>query len=205
MGTSGCINGLHCRVDVRDRLHLGQHDVTPPRTGQSDQDGDILFKSRMTQGVNSNRYTGIGDGAGGQAEHQFSMVLFATHGRTVFAIQGDVHDAHTKFLVQLGLQLQAFAHANFHAAVVVTDGQYPCGGLRTQQDLARMFHVYVNPSLLEQMGHTGLFVGQLFECFINASLAEGINGQAFDHFVFAVVTSDRETKHHIFGNAIPTL
>ena len=205
MGTTCCINGLHCCVDVSERLHLGQHDVTPPRTSLSDQDGDILFKSRMAQGVYTNRYTGIGDGAGSQAEHQFSMVLFATHRRTVFAIQGDIHDAHTKLLVQLGLQLQAFAHTNFHATVVVTDGQHPSGGLRTQQDLARMFHVYVNPSLLKQMGHTGLLVGQLFECFINASLAESIDGQAFDHFVFAVVTSDRKTKHHIFGNAIPTL
>ena len=55
------------------------------------------------------------------------------------------------------------------------------------------------------MGHTCLLVGQLFEGFVYAALAEGVDGQTFDHFVFAVVTSDWKTKHHIFGYAIPAL
>ena len=99
----------------------------------------------------TNRHTGIGEGAGSQAEHQLSVVLFATYRRTIFAIEGDIHDANAKFLVQLGLQLQAFAHTNFHTTVVITNRQHPSGGLRTQQDLTRMFHV-CKPVLVKANG-----------------------------------------------------
>ena len=54
------------------------------------------------------------------------------------------------------------------------------------------------------MGHARLFVGQLFESFVNARLAESVNFQTFDHFVLAVFAGHRETKHHVFRNAIPT-
>ena len=55
------------------------------------------------------------------------------------------------------------------------------------------------------MGHARLFVGQLFECFVNARLAESVDFQSFDHFVLAVFAGHRETKHHVFRNAVPTL
>ena len=94
----------------------------------------------MTKGMYTNRHTGIGGGAGCQAEHQLSVVLFATHGRTIFAIEGDVHNANAKFLVQLGLQLQAFAHARLNAAVVVANRQNAGCGLSAKKNVARVLH-----------------------------------------------------------------
>ena len=67
----------------------------------------------------------------GQFGDQDRMLGLATHRRTIFAIQGHIHHANTKLLVQLRLQLQAFAHACLDPAVVVAHRQRPCISLRS--------------------------------------------------------------------------
>ena len=58
---------------------------------------------------------------------------------------------------------------------------------------------------LEQVRHTGLLVCQLFQSFVDASLAERINFQTFNHFVFAVHACYGEAEHDVFGNTVPAL
>ncbi len=55
--------------------------------------------------------------------------------RAIFAIQGHVKYAATELLHQLLLQLQAFTHALFNAAVVVAYRQRNGASLRAQQHL----------------------------------------------------------------------
>ena len=141
------------------------------------------------------------------------VFVFTTHRRTVFTVKRDIEHAHAKLLVHLGLQLQAFAHACFHAAVVIANRQLHRARLGVLQHIARMRggggsgvrHSRPVNEVSEQMRHTRLFVQQFFERFVDARLAERIDGQAFHHAVFAVRAGDGETKHDIFGNAIPTL
>ena len=57
------------------------------------------------------------------------MLGFSAHGRAVFAIEGDIEDAGTKFLRHLSLQLKAFAHPRFDAAVVIAYGDHDTRGL----------------------------------------------------------------------------
>jgi hypothetical protein len=49
------------------------------------------------------------------------MLGLSAHRRTVFAIQSDIKNTGTKFLRHVSLQLQAFAHPRFDAAVVITN------------------------------------------------------------------------------------
>ena len=58
---------------------------------------------------------------------------------------------------------------------------------------------------LKQVRYASLLVGQLFQSFVDARLAEGINFQTFDHFVFAVHACDGETEHDVFRNSVPAL
>jgi len=58
------------------------------------------------------------------------------HGRAVFTVQRDIEHAGTELGHHLGLQLQAFAHALFHAAVMVAHRQQ-CGcGLGAEQNVS---------------------------------------------------------------------
>jgi hypothetical protein len=50
-----------------------------------------------------------------------------------------------------------------------------------------------------------LLVGQLFQSFVDARLAKGINFQTFDHFLFAVHACDGETEDDVFRNSVPAL
>src|SRR5665647_1379473 len=55
---------------------------------------------------------------------------------------------------------------------------------------------------LQQVGNAGLLVLQLFECLVDALLAERVNREAFNQLVFAAFGGDREAKHHILRNAV---
>ena len=57
------------------------------------------------------------------------MLGFSAHRRAVFAIQGDIKHAGTKFLRHFSLQLQAFAHPRFDAAVVIAHRDHNTRGL----------------------------------------------------------------------------
>ena len=59
------------------------------------------------------------------------MLGLAAHRGTVLAIEADIEHAGAELLRHLGLQLQALAHARFHAAVVVTHRQSMHASLRT--------------------------------------------------------------------------
>ena len=58
---------------------------------------------------------------------------------------------------------------------------------------------------LKQVRYAGLLVCQLFQSFVDARLAKGINFQTFNHFVFAIGACDGETEHDVLGNTVPTL
>jgi hypothetical protein len=71
------------------------------------------------------------------------MLNFPAHRRTVFTVEGDIKYADTKFFMHVGLDGQTFAHARFHAAVMVTHRQYHGAGLRNLQNLTRVFGMWV--------------------------------------------------------------
>jgi hypothetical protein len=55
-----------------------------------------------------------------QLGHQRCVLGLGTHGSAVFAIERDVKNARTEFVIQLTLQRQAFAHPRLDTTVVVT-------------------------------------------------------------------------------------
>ncbi len=57
------------------------------------------------------------------------MLGFSAHRCTVFTIKGDIKDAGAEFLRHLNLQLQAFAHPHFDAAVVIAHRDHDTRGL----------------------------------------------------------------------------
>ena len=65
---------------------------------------------------------------------------WSANGRAVFAVQCHVKDAGAELLHHLSLQLQAFAHPHFNAAVMVAHRQVSRGGLGAQKNFTRMFH-----------------------------------------------------------------
>ena len=73
-----------------------------------------------------------------QLRHQRGVFTLFAHGRAVFAIERDVEHAVTVLGHQLRLQLQAFAHTHFHAAVVVTHGQRLHARLGAKQNFTGM-------------------------------------------------------------------
>jgi hypothetical protein len=57
------------------------------------------------------------------------MFDFSTYGGTVFTIEGDIKYAGAEFLRHFCLQLQAFAHPRFDAAVVIAHRDHNTRGL----------------------------------------------------------------------------
>jgi hypothetical protein len=91
------------------------------RTGLANDARDVSLKAGMIDRVHPHGDAGRRVCLQGQFGHQGSVLGFAAHRGTIFAIQGDIKHASAEFLQHLGLQLQAFAHADLNAAVVVTD------------------------------------------------------------------------------------
>ena len=92
----------------------------------------------MVDRMHTRRHTGPGCSAVGQFGHQLGVSRFLADGSAVFAIERDIKDAGAELGHHLGLQLQAFAHAHVHAAVVIADGQAHCATLGVEQNFGGM-------------------------------------------------------------------
>ena len=132
------------------------------------------------------------------------MVNFTACRRTIFTVQRDVKDAHTKLLHVLRLHSQAFDHTSLHTAVMIADRQPMPPGLRTQQNFAWMHHKREAEQFngLQQVCNASLLVLQFFERFIDALLAERINTQAFHQLVFATFASHGKSEQGVLGDTI---
>ena len=102
---------------------LGTMMMAQPVSCLAHNGGDIVGKSRVIHRMDTSSYPSLWSRSGCQACHQRRMLGLQPDGRAIFTIEGDIKDAGTEFLRHLGLQLQAFAHARFDAAVVVADRQ----------------------------------------------------------------------------------
>ena len=123
---------------VMNRFHLGQHDVGQAMPGAGQDGSQVLRECGVIHGMNAHAHAGFCRRGQGQLANQRGVFGFAASGRAVFAVQRDVKHAGAKFFRHFGLQLQALAHARFHAAVVVAHGQHAPAGLRGQQHAAGM-------------------------------------------------------------------
>ena len=102
--------------------------------------GYIVGKGRVIDRMHTGCHTGTGGGLTGQSSYQGGMGCLTTDGGTIFTVQRHIKDAGTKFFGHFSLQLQAFAHPHFDAAVMVTDGQKTGLRLRTKENVAGMGH-----------------------------------------------------------------
>ena len=98
------------------------------------------MKSRVIHRVHTHRHAGIRCSVQCKLGDQRGVLGFAAYRRAVFAIQRDIKHTHTKLLLHLGLQLQAFAHALFNAAVVVADRQHHRTRLCALQHITRVLN-----------------------------------------------------------------
>jgi hypothetical protein len=108
---------------------------------RSPDDGrDVSFKGRVVNRVHPNRSSRLWRSAQRQFNHQFGVICLATGRSTIFAVKGDVENASAKALGHLGLQLQAFAHPQLYAAVMITNRQQALLGLCRKQHVAWVLH-----------------------------------------------------------------
>ncbi|MNT22628.1 hypothetical protein D3C72_1580190 [compost metagenome] len=120
------------------RFHLGQHDVTEPVARFACNHGDVIGKRRMIHRMHAYSHTSTRRRAIGQRYDEPRMLLLLPDGSAVFAVQGYIEHATAELGHHLCLQGQAFAHALFHAAVMVAHGQAQGAALGAEQNLCRM-------------------------------------------------------------------
>ena len=101
-------------------------------------DVHVRLEMGMVDRMHTCRHTGTGCCTVGQLGHQLGVGRFLAHGGPVFTVQGDVEYAGAELGHHLGLQLQAFAHAHVHAAVVIADRQPHCATLGVEQNFGGM-------------------------------------------------------------------
>ena len=119
-------------------FHLGQHEVAQAVAGLADDDVQVLREAGVVHGMHACSHAGAGRGIARQRGHQARMGRLLAHGGAVLAVQRDIEHAGAELIHHLGLQLQALAHARFHAAVVIADGQVQGTALRIEQHLGRV-------------------------------------------------------------------
>ena len=111
-------------IDTRHGLHFGQHDVgrlsRTDHCGTPDDSLCILPKGRVIDRVEPHAYATASIRTVQQLGHQHSVLGLGTHGSAIFAIERDVKNARTEFVIQLTLQREAFAHPRLDTTVVVT-------------------------------------------------------------------------------------
>jgi len=134
----GCIQGLRGPLDILHRFHLGHHEVHQTVAGTACDVGHVRVEMGVVHRVDPHGDAGVMSRVQRQAGDQLGVICLATHRGTIFTIEGDIEDTGAELLRHLGLQLQAFAHPHFDAAVVVADRQLHAAGLRPEQNVTRM-------------------------------------------------------------------
>lgn len=119
----------------------------------------VVGKAGVIHGVDTHGHPRTIGSAERQLNDQGCVRRFAAHRSPVFAIERNVEDAGTKLLGELRLQLQALAHAHFHAAVVIAHRQHASGGLRVKQDFARVSHGCTVQRIRWNGAHAGFKAG----------------------------------------------
>ena len=137
-------------LHIGQRFHLGDHQVAQAVRRLPGNGGQVARKSRVIHRVYAGGHAGLGLGREGQRGNQRRVLGLAAHGGAVFTVERDVKHASAELLAHFGLQLQAFAHAHFHAAVVVAHREHAGGGLRPQQHITRVGHTLVAGWLSKQ-------------------------------------------------------
>ena len=115
-------------------------DVAQVLAGLARNDGHVVRKRRMVDGVHARCHAGPGGCLLRQLHDERGMRALLADRGTVLAVKRDVEHAVAEFRRQLGLQLQALAHARLDAAVVVAHRQGTGHGLGAEQDLSGVGH-----------------------------------------------------------------
>ena len=100
--------------------------------------GDVVGEGCVIDGVHAGGDTRAGLGLTRQLRDQLGVLAFQTDGRAIFAVERHVEHDMAELGAHLVLQLQALAHAHFHAAVVIADGNVLLPCLRSEQDSGGM-------------------------------------------------------------------
>ena len=136
--TTGLLQRPRGQQHIVHRFHFGHHHVTKPVAGFAHDRRDVVGKRRVVHRMNTRSHAGQRIRFNRQTGDQPRVVGLTPYRRAIFTVQRDIKDTGTQLLRHFSLQLQAFSHACFDAAVVVTDGQKTCVCLRTQQHIARV-------------------------------------------------------------------
>ena len=120
------------------RLHFGQHDIGQSVRSGAHNGAHVVCEVGMVYSMHAHA-----DARGCRLRcvarqrkfveefgHRLCLLRLCPNGRAVLAVQRHVHHAMAYFSDQRRLQLQAFAHARRHAAVVVAHRQSRALGLR---------------------------------------------------------------------------
>jgi len=93
-----------------------------------------------------------------------------THGSAVFAIERDVKNARTEFVIQLTLQREAFAHPRLDTAVMVANRQETGLRLGAKKYVARMCHENYSKWATPACSSCSSFSVLLMQAWLNSSI-----------------------------------